>query len=289
MYKRQDGYLYCFDANTLELKWKFYCGDNPDTAMGHNVPWGVSLIADGKVYVVTGEHTMPNPVPRGNKMYCIDAFTGEPLWNITFAYQTRSTCGIHAGILWYINRYDSLIYAFGKGPTKITLSASPKNAYTENTVVIEGTVTDESPGAKGTPAIADEFMSEWMQHIYMNKPMPANVKGVWVKLDAINVYTGEVINIGGTTTDSTGFFTVAWTPPKEGLYTILAAFPGSESYYPSISQTALAVTAAPPAPETPEITPAPDYTPLFAGIIVAVAIAIIIGIANIYLIRKKKP
>jgi hypothetical protein len=91
-------------------------------------------------------------------------------------------------------------------------------------------------------------MADWTLYVYMQIPRPANIKGVWVKLDAINVYTGEVLDIGGTHTDSAGFYTVSWTPPKEGLWKILATFPGSKSYYPSFAETSIVVTAAPAAP-----------------------------------------
>jgi outer membrane protein assembly factor BamB len=266
-----DGYLYCMDAKTLGLKWKFYMGDNPDTAMGHNVPWGVSIIGDGKVYVVTGEHTPPNPVPRGNKLYCIDAFTGEQIWNITFMYQSRSTVGIHAGILWYQNRYDGRIYFFGKGPTAVTVSASPKVVSNGQKVLIEGTVTDQSPGAKDTPAIADEYMTPWMEYLYMQKPMPTDAKGVPVLVQAC-LSNGTLIDIGWTTSDIMGHFEITWTPPAPDTYKIIATFLGSKSYYLSAAETALTVTEAPVAAEEEAPT---GLTTTDLGVIVAIIVAVI--------------
>ncbi len=34
-------------------------------------------------------------------------------------------------------------------------------------VMITGSVTDQSPGAAGTPAISDEDMSAWMEYMYV--------------------------------------------------------------------------------------------------------------------------
>ncbi|MEM2486950.1 MAG: hypothetical protein QXY73_06550, partial [Candidatus Bathyarchaeia archaeon] len=171
-----------------------------------------------------------------------------------------------------------------------------------------GTVMDVSPGTKdpkialrfpnGVPAVADECMGEWMLYVYKQFPRPTgNMKGVWVKLDAVNVYTGEYIDIGGTFTDPySGMFTVSWQPPKEGLWWIIASFPGSKSYWPSCAQTSIAVTAPPaptPTPATPEQvqtiqTTIEAITPLITALMVLVVIAILVGVYSVYSIRKLK-
>ena len=46
--------------------------------------------------------------------------------------------------------------------------------------MISGTVTDQSPGAKDTPAIADECMGEWMEYLYLQQEMSSNAIGVTV-------------------------------------------------------------------------------------------------------------
>ncbi|MEM0489527.1 MAG: hypothetical protein QW707_10090, partial [Candidatus Bathyarchaeia archaeon] len=145
---------------------------------------------------------------------------------------------------------------------------------------------------------ADECMADWMQYVYMQFPKPTeNMKGVWVKLDAVNVYTGEYIDIGGTFTDPySGMFTVSWQPPKEGLWWIIASFPGSKSYWPSCAQTSIAVTAAPapaPTPASPEevqtVKSSIDaITPLINALLILVIIAIITSIYSIYDHRKLK-
>jgi hypothetical protein len=94
-----------------------------------------------------------------------------------------------------------------------------------------------------------------------------------------------IIDIGTVTSDGYGMFKKMWTPPDEGEYTIMAAFAGTNSYGSSYAESAMGVS---PAPSEPEPVTIPDYTPMFAGIIAAVAIAIVIGVGNLYLLRKHK-
>ncbi|MEM2704064.1 MAG: PQQ-binding-like beta-propeller repeat protein, partial [Candidatus Bathyarchaeia archaeon] len=291
------GELFCYDSRTGTLLWKY---NNTDS--GLETPWGlyplfIGSIADGKVYIYSNEHSPNAPLYKGYKVRCINASTGEELWTLLgwAGVGSFADCGwpVADGYLVYFNSYDGQLYCLGRGPTATTVEVSPATVSTGSYVVIRGSVIDISPGTKqheqaarfpnGVPAVADECMGPWMEYVYMQKPMPANAKGVWVKLDAVNVYTGEYIDIGGTCTDPyTGIFTVSWQPSKEGLWWIIARFPGSKSYWPSFAQKSVMVTAPPEAPA------APAYTTMDIAIITAVIIAIIIGIANLYIMLKKK-
>ena len=61
-------------------------------------------------------------------MWAINATTGEGIWNISGAYQGgRNAMGALAdGLLVTHNAMDNQIYAFGKGPSATTVTASPK-------------------------------------------------------------------------------------------------------------------------------------------------------------------
>ena len=310
-FKTWDGYIRGFSTDTGKLEWETYLDDNPDTAMGANVPWERCVVADGKLYVATGEHTAPTPAPRGNKLYCLDAFTGEKIWEMPLGMS--GTRGISSGMLWSGNDYDGCLYMFGKGETATTVKASPKVAAKGTSVLIEGTVTDQSPGTPDTPAISDEDQSEWMQYLYYNKPMPTDAIGVTVFLQAMRS-DGNVIDIWHCTTDIMGHYEYLWTPPDQDTYKVLATFEGSESYYMSSAQTALGVTAAPsqgnqiepepttpepttpepttPEPTTPEpTTPEPTEAPLITteiAIIAAIAVAVIIGVAAYWALKKQR-
>ena len=113
-------------------------------------------------------------------------------------------------------------------------------------MLIQGTVTDQSPGqtclgipAAGTPAISDASMSDWMAYLYMQQPKPTNATGVPVTLSVFDP-NNNTYAIGTTTSDVNGHFGLMWTPPVPGYYTITATFAGSNSYYGSTAETPMA-------------------------------------------------
>ena len=279
-----DGYVSCYDAETGVKKWKTYLDDNFDQAMGHNVPWGRPIIADGKIYIASCEHTYPTPIPTGNKYYCLDAYTGDKIWEMPF-YNAEG--GISSGVLFVRNEYDGCLYNFAKGPSATTVSVQQNVVAKGASALITGTVTDQSAGAKDTPAIADEDMGPWMEYMYMNKPMPTDATGVPVALVAISS-DGNVIDIGQTTSTDSGQFSKLWTPPDEGTYRIIANFGGSESYYSSWGEAALGVTDAPsPAgPIEPEPTAGLGITEI--AIIAAVVVAVIVGVVAYWALKKQR-
>jgi outer membrane protein assembly factor BamB len=279
-----DGHLYCYNGTTGKTEWKFYCGDNPDNAMGHNVPWSGAYIGGDRVYVLTSEHSIPVPFPRTNKLICIDAHTGDLIWEMNgFTGRSRAVDGgISSGMLWINNLYDASLYMFGKGESKTTVSAPTTVVPLGNDVLIQGTVTDQSPGSKGTPAISDASMSQWMEYLYMQKPMPTNATGVTVFLQAMRS-DGSVMDITHVTSDIMGHYEYTWTPPDQDTYKILATFEGSDSYWTSSGECGLSVSPAPAATAPPQA--APDNTPMFIASTAAVIIAI--AIVGVLLLRKR--
>jgi len=276
------GYVYAYDIKTGHRLWKYYVGPSGlETTSGSWPFYQPPTIADGKVYVASGEHSPNNPMWRGGKLVCLNLADGKLLWNISFfgVGSTRGGTAVAEGYLVALNEYDSRIYCFGKGPTSTTISASPKVAATGSTILIEGRVADESPGAKGAPVVADEDMTSWMEFLYMQKPCPSTIRGVAVTLKALGS-NGKTIEIGAVTTDMNGVFKKLWTPPAEGEYTIVATFEGSESYWSSYTETAVGVVSAAAAGAGVSST---DVYIVAAAIIIA---AVIIAIA--ILKRKQK-
>jgi hypothetical protein len=289
-----DGCIHAHDIETGEELWTYYTGNAGfETPYGHWPIYGGLVVADEKIYAATGEHSPGTPLWRGEAFHCVDAETGEEIWNITGWWHHSA---IADGYLIALNVADNRLYCFGKGKTTTTVSAAPKVTSWGSNVLIEGTVTDQSPGAVGTPAIADEYMSEWMEYLYMQQPCPQNVQGVEVKLETLDP-NGNFYEIGTVTSDASGMYKLLWEPPVPGEYTIIATFKGSESYWSSFAETAIGVTEAPSpaqsmepeltAPESVEATEAPLITTEIA-IIVAVAVACIIGIVAFWAIRKRK-
>jgi hypothetical protein len=151
-------------------------------------------------------------------------------------------------------------------------------------VLIEGTVTDQSPGAKGTPAISDDDMSPWMEYLYMQQEMPKNAKGVEVSLDTLDP-NGNFVHIDTVTSDASGMFKKMFTPEVPGEYTIIATFSGSESYYGSYAETAIGVSEAPIQPSPEPEPPLPPYELYTIG--VGIAIIIAIAVVGILILRKR--
>jgi hypothetical protein len=105
-------------------------------------------------------------------------------------------------------------------------------------------------------------MTEWMQYLYQQKPMPADAIGVPVKLTATGP-TGQTVDIGTTTSDIGGTFGFSWAPNEEGLYKITATFEGSNSYGGSYATTYLTVGSASAQPTT---QPTSSVAPTQSGI-----------------------
>jgi hypothetical protein len=197
------------------------------------------------------------------------------------------------------NTYDQQVYAVGKGPSSTTVQAPLSSVTAGDTMIIQGTVIDVSPGTKqksvelrfpkGVPAISDAHQGEWMKYVYAQFPMP-QATGVAVSIDAVDP-NGNFIHVGDATSDSSGLFSIDWaTPDVPGKYTILASFSGSGSYYGSYAETAAFVKEAP----QPTITPTPTtqasiadtyFLPMSAGLIVLM----IIVIAMVLMMFKKRP
>jgi hypothetical protein len=292
--------VYAYDLNTGEQLWDF-----PAPSSGLETAYGIFpfqqggfTIADGKLY--TGDtHSHTEPLYRGAKLIAIDTETGNQVWNISFWRSGWNNPPVVAdGYLLANNGYDNQIYCFGKGLTDTTVTASSKVIAKGDTVLIEGTVTDQSPGntclgipAAGTPAIADEYMTEWMEYLYMQKPCPDLVEGVEVVLETLDP-NNNFYEIGTVTSDASGMFKLMWEPPVPGEYTIIATFKGSESYWSSYTETAIGVTEAPsPAgPIEPEPTE-PIEAPLISTEVAIILAAVIVAVAVItgfWIIKKRK-
>ncbi len=253
-----DGCLRRFDLKTGQQDWvwsTYSSGFN--TQYGNYPASGGIVYADGKIYVPTAEDFASPPMGQGYRVYCVDAETGQGLWNMSGCYNNLA---IADGYLVGFNQYDGEAYCYGKGQTATTISA-PQTAVPMGTpVLLQGTVTDQSPGAKDTPAISDVNMDAWMDYLYMQRPKPTNAIGVSVHLTAVDP-NGNTQEIHTVTSDANGNFAIMWNPPVSGLYEITATFEGSNSYYSSYAVTNLGVSGAPSASPTVTLTPTPVVTP----------------------------
>jgi hypothetical protein len=289
-----DGEIHAYDVNNGNEVFDF-----KSAAAGANTPYGVypfyggiTVTADGKIIAQTAEHGngVLSMYP-GESMYVIDAKTGASLWNMTGWWNY----GALADGTWVVqNNYDNRIYAFGKGPTATTVEAPLTQIAKGTSFIIQGAVTDQSPGAKDTAAISDQYMSVWMAYHYEQQPLPStfpcDCAGVPVTLTATDL-NRNTVTIGTAVADSDGNFAYTWTPTTTGSYIITATFSGSNSYYPSHAETCVVVgtVSGSVVPTPPATAPAPGGVSASTWyIIVAAIVAIIIVVVAAIALRRRK-
>jgi hypothetical protein len=275
-----DGMVHAYDVKTGNSLFNFDAG-----SAGTQNPYGVNalyqgiLVADGKLFAQTGDHgNGAQPLYQGEMLFAMDSKTGQSLWNMSGWFTQPALAD---GVMVSQNLYDNQIYAFGRGPSATTVTAPDTAVGTGTTVLIQGTVTDQSKGAKGTPAVSDGVMSDWMAYLYEQQPKPTNANGVPVRLTATRS-DGSITSIGTVTSDANGQFKFEWTPSSNGLYTISAAFDGSHSYFGSTAQTGLSVSSA---AHTSSAGTSNDTLVIYL-LIATIVIIIAIAIAAV-IIRKK--
>jgi len=292
------GFMNAYNITTGALMWS--SPTNPSAPQGPYLNWPFgdaagsvyAVVAGGEIIDTTNEHSTSEPLYRDWATYAWNATTGANIWNMTGIFGTSPIIG--DGYMAVQNSYNGEITVLGRGPSATTVAATP-GQNSNSQVLITGTVTDQSSGetclgipAAGTPAISDADMTAWMQYLYLQYPEPTNVTGVPVTLTDIDP-NGNSYTIGTTTSNIEGQYNFAFTPTVPGVYTIIATFGGSGSYWPSSAQTSYlfdqpaASAAAPTA--TPTSVADMYFVPAIAGIIVVIIIGFIV--LALLMLRKK--
>ena len=296
VYRFAYNYVYAFNWTDGKMVWKYsaptyapfespYEDANGTEVYSFN---GGCTIVDGKMYIVNTEHTPTYPLTRGWGLHCINITDGSLLWKL----DNPITPGAFAdGYEVAANSWDGYMYVIGKGQSATTVTALPRVIANGAGVGIEGTVLDQSPAQAGTPCVSKDSMSQQMEYLHLSQPIGGiwnnvTVLGVPVTLTAIDE-NGTAYGLGTATSNGySGVYSLAWTPPAEGKYEIIATFAGDDSYGSSMSTTAVTVGPAPapitfPEQKTVEV---PDYT---MAIIAAVIVMIIaLAIATVLILRK---
>ena len=290
------GFVHALDLQTGKINWVFTRG-----SAGYQTPYGIwpiwhfgsQSIGDGKLFLSESRMYDP-PMSPGYHRIAINTTTGELVWKIQ-SFSGRAPGAIADGMLAQWNSYDKQIYTFGQGQTDTTVSVSNKFSVDGSSVLVEGTVTDQSPGTKnadriarfpdGVPAVSEESEEAWMEYVYMQQPRPTNATGVDVVLSVIDP-NNNAYEVGRTKGDANGMYQMTFVPTVPGEYTLIATFPGSTSYYGSSAQTAFVVEPAPSPSPLAETIPLPPTEIYFAASTVAIILAVaIVGL----LLFKKKP
>ncbi len=262
------GAVSCYSLKDGTLVWRDE--ENSGGMKLQNFVLMEGLIADGKIYVGTHEHSADTPLYKGERVRCYNAYTGAKIFNMTgWAYPM--TWALADNVIIYWNNYDAQVYALSKGPTALTVTSPDVAVATGQPFMIKGTVMDVSPGTEqtqlkydfptGLPAVSDDWMGPWMEYAYMQKAKPADATGVNVVLDIVGP---DGTHYGaGAVSDDTGAYAATWSAPAAGVYKVTATFKGSESYFASSAGTYFVAAAAAVAPVvvTPTPTTAPTVTP----------------------------
>jgi len=277
-----DGKIRNWNATTGELRFTFDKGSSGfENAYGTYPEYAGLTIADGTIYCTADEHSSDGILWRGAQLWAINIETGELEWKVNGMYRHPVVVD---GIVMALNSYDGRVYAFAKGPSATTVSAPQTQVTLGEKVMITGSVLDQTPAQTGTAAISDADMGLWMEYLHMQKEAPAMASGVEVVVDVVDA-NGNYYNIGTTTSTSSGFYGLEFTPEVPGMYYIYATFAGSKSYGSSYAETAMTVVDAPEATPEPTATPAPQTDTYLAGSTIAIIAAI--AVVAFLLLRKK--
>jgi hypothetical protein len=296
------GVVYGYDLTDGSVSWIYHTVNPYPTELPINNDWWQFplFITDGKFYSGHTQHSVNQPQPRGGPFLCLNVTTGEVIWRADGLFRQTLWGGmaiIGDSIIATQDTYDQRVYAIGKGPSATTVSAGPKVSVEGSSVVVEGMVTDISPGTQqyartarfpnGVPAVADENQSDWMLYVYKQFERPADVIGVEVVVTVMDP-NDNPYEVGRVTSDENGFYSVVFTPPVPGKYTIYATFDGSKAYYGSAAETAINVDSAPAETPPPTPTPAPMTDTYVTGFGIGMIIAIVVvGLLLFLLLRKR--
>jgi hypothetical protein len=294
------GHVYAYNVTNGNLMF-----DYNSAPMGYDGYWAyapasISAFSANNIYTSSAEHSPGPNLEAAEYLQDINALTGEQIWNITFF--KGGTLAVAGGYLVSLNEFDNQIYAFGKGPTKTTCQTPLGGVIQGNSLTVQGTVMDISPGTtqtqlalrfpNGVPAVNDASMTPWMEYVYYQNPKPTSASGVDVSIKIIDP-NGNLNQVSTTHSDANGYYAFEVTPDMTaagpGMYTVLASFEGSNAYWSSQSESSFTIgaAAATPAPTAPPVESTADayFVPAIAGLFVLIIVVAIV--LALLMLRKK--
>jgi outer membrane protein assembly factor BamB len=295
LYRQSYDGVYAFNWTNGKIVWKYtdytvpyetpYTDENGLPVNAFNAG---GMVADGKLYTYNTEHTPTYPRTRGWKIHCINATSGEGLWTMM---GSQTPAAVADGYLVTSNPDDGYMYVYGKGKSAATVSAPQTSIPLGESIVLTGTVLDQSPAQPNAPCVSKESMTLQMQYLHMQMPIGGlwgneTMTGVPVSLDTLDP-NGNYVHIGDVTTDGySGTFGFTWEPEVPGQYQVTATFMGDDSYGSSFATTYVNIAEAAATVTPMPFEKAPDYTGLLYALLAVGIIAILLIL--VLLFRKKQ-
>jgi outer membrane protein assembly factor BamB len=158
----KDGFLYAFNMYTGALVWKY-------RAIDQTLMWpGMPSVADGKIYLTSGESAQYNAPAGVSAFSCINAFNGQELWRIDLeALPPRESVAIAYGTLYVI-------------PGDVTTSVDTISGNEYATVNELWAIKDASPASSPAPVVSS--WSQWRTdpaHSSTAQVGPSNLTVAW--------------------------------------------------------------------------------------------------------------
>jgi len=288
----EDGYMHCVNMTTGTETWA-----TPTAPGGFQMPqpnfpiaanngyMHMPCLADGKIFFTTGKEHEVNPYYQQHVLYCLNAYTGVQEWNETGNWGVEA---IADGVLLGVNPYTGFLSGIARGQSLTTVTAPQDQITAGNQVVIQGTITDQSPALLGTPCMADSCMTQWMDYKLFDQPFPSNARGVPMVITTMDP-NGNFVSIGNATSDSSGNYHFTWTPPNvPGTYTVTATLNPTNSYYGSSAETTMVIVGPSTHEATPTATPTSVADMYFVPAIAGIIVVIIIGFIVLALLMLRK-
>jgi outer membrane protein assembly factor BamB len=183
----KDGYLYAFNMYTGDLVWK-YKGPN-DSLMWPGMP----TVADGKIYLTTGESAQYNGPAGTSEFSCINAYTGQQIWKLSDmeALPPRESAIVAYGTLYII-----------PGDVTTSVDTISGNEYATDQQVLA--IKDVSPD--GIPTKISTNWKQWRSdptHSSTSSVGPASLNVAWKFETAGSVISSpsvsdDIVYVGST-------------------------------------------------------------------------------------------
>lgn len=214
----KDGYLYALNEKTGALQWKYRSPDN-------NFMWpGMPTVADGKIYVTTGQYAAYNGPAQISEFACLNAYNGQTIWTLPIeALAPRESAIVAYGTLYLIP---------GNVTGAVDTTSGTEYSTSNELWAIGGTPATPYPTPTATPTVAPTPTPAPAL-----TPISASTKSDWPMFRADPVHSS-------TAAEGPSNLTVAWKFTAEGAVISSPAVVDGRVYFGSQDKNVYAVDAS---------------------------------------------